>query len=39
MAFRNPALFMGAAPPEREYLQIVTDPARVSRMIAAATDV
>jgi copper homeostasis protein len=36
MRFRNPALAMGGDDPGREYRHVVTDPARVRAVIAAA---
>jgi copper homeostasis protein len=36
MRYRNPGLFMGSAPPEREFIQDLTDPARIRATIAAA---
>ena len=36
MAYRNPALAMGGAAVEREYLRFVTDPDLVHATIAAA---
>ena len=36
MRYRNPALAMGGDDPGREYRHVVTDPALVRRMIAAA---
>lgn len=36
MRYRNPGLFMGSAPPEREFIQDLTDPARIQATIAAA---
>jgi len=36
MRYRNPGLHMGTAPPEREFLQDLTDPTRIRETITAA---
>ncbi len=38
MRYRNDAVYMGGAPPEREYVNVVTDPDLVARTIRAAAE-